>query len=103
MPCASSATVRAHIGTTGFQRGDHLGDFPAFHLWSLEPCDRAVVLLDHDFDALPDLLQHSMHVAREISLGHMHGRYSMFLIISDQTGLLIGRRLRTGLVRDILR
>jgi hypothetical protein len=27
------------IGATGFQRGDHLGDFPVFHLWSLEHCD----------------------------------------------------------------
>jgi hypothetical protein len=91
------------LSASGVERRDYLEKFPAFHRRSLEHCDRAAVLFDHDFDALPDLLQHSMHVAREISLGHMHGRYSMFLIISDQTGLLIGRRLRTGLVRDILR
>ena len=42
------------VCAAGFKRGYHFGDFPAFHLGSLEDGDRAAIPLDDDLYALPD-------------------------------------------------
>ena len=82
--------VNTCTGSAGFERSDHVRDRPPSHLGRFEHRHRAIALFDDDFHALPHLLQHGMHVAREFGLRHVHG-HGVFDHTSD-TGVPLGIR-----------
>ena len=52
---ASEIIVDDRVPSARLQLGDHLGDHPALALRRLDEGDGAMILFDHDLDALPHL------------------------------------------------
>ncbi len=59
----SKVFVENSIRAVVLQGFDNLGDFPTPDHRSLDHSDWTAILLNHDLDTLPDLLQHSVQVA----------------------------------------
>jgi len=68
----SKVFVNDSVRAAGLKRGDHLRYLAAIHRRRFDDRNRSAVLFDHDFRALPDLLQHGVEVAGEFGLCHAY-------------------------------
>src|SRR5438445_8796909 len=62
----SEILIHDSVRAASFERGDHLGDHPAFHHRRFNNRDSAIFSFDDDLHALLNLLQHSVQVASDL-------------------------------------
>ena len=73
---AGEIIVDDRVRPARLQVGDHFGDHPPHWLRRFDECHGAVILFDHDLDALPNLGQHGGDVLHHFRFGHMYGSHA---------------------------
>jgi hypothetical protein len=69
---AGEVIIHNSIRSARLEIGHDFRDHAALHWGSFQDGNGSAVLFDDDFHALPDLLEHSVQVSRELRLGHVH-------------------------------